>query len=333
MHRSAVVGPGAERDAARLLYEARREGVVAHGARLTAAADAALPEADRAFVAAHGALWPNEAFWLEWGSGRTLRAEPPEAADLLVIACPDPAALPPGFASERRAAAPLPADRGAAIRIGLLGGTDRPTTYPASVARLGDAADRLGIPVEPVFLPPDDLPADLAGIVLPGGSALATVPAQCAAALAAIERELPVLGLCLGMQSMATALIRTAWPEATLEEIVGPGPCRSFVLLQDASGPRHRLGEAHFDPAPATRLAALLPEGATIRLNHRYALAPDAPVPHAVIHRDTNGIADAIELSGHPFFIGLQGHPEFGCDPALAALWDGFLAAALHHSR
>jgi CTP synthase (UTP-ammonia lyase) len=224
---------------------------------------------------------------------------------------------------------------GITLRIGLLGGTEDPALQPAVGAAIGDAADRMGVTIELVTLAdPKALPRGLAGLVLPGGSAMASVPAQCEAALQAADSGLPVFGLCLGMQSMATALMRGTWPDAMLEEIAGPGAHRSFVRLRGAAGPRHRLGEARFVPAPGTRLAELMPKGAAVRLNHRYAMAPDAPLPtEATIHHGPDGIAEAIELTGHPFFIGLQGHPEFGCDPALAVLWDGFLAAACERSR
>jgi hypothetical protein len=340
----AILGEGAERAAAARLRAARAAGETVLAARLPAAGDAALPPGAREFVAAHGALWPNEAYWLEWGSDSALAPGlPGDGADLLVIACPDGAA-PAGAMAEP--AMPVPADtfgrplppataRGRALRIGLLGGMERPGANPAPLATLGDAADRLGLAVEPVFLDPAEarsaLPGDLAGVILPGGGNMRAVSAQIAATDIALDRDLPLLGLCLGMQAMATVFVRRAgWPDATLEEIAGPGPGRSFTRLRDAAGAGwHRLGETIVRPAADTLLGQIWPDGAAVRVNHRFALAPDIPgTAGAVVHRDPSGIAEAIELPGHAFLVGLQGHPELGRGAALDRLWDAFLVAA-----
>jgi CTP synthase (UTP-ammonia lyase) len=50
--------------------------------------------------------------------------------------------------------------------------------------------------------------ASLAGMVLPGGSAMKNVPGQIEAAAAGLAAGVPTVGLCLGMQTMATAI---AW--------------------------------------------------------------------------------------------------------------------------
>lgn len=344
----AILGDGAELAAAERLRTARAAGMRVLAARQPADRDCGLSADAREFVAAHGALWPNEAYWLEWGSDDTLVPTPPDSgADLLVIACPTGAAP---LSTMCEAARTVPTDRfgrpvaqhpqaGRSLRIGLLGGMHRPDGNPAPLATLGDAADRLDLPVEPVFLDPDalneELPRDLAGVILPGGGNMRAVPAQIAAATTALARNLPALGLCLGMQAMATALVRCdGWADATLEEISGPGPGRSFTSLRDASGKGwHRLGEIVVRPVANTVLNRLWHEEIALRVNHRYALAPDIPgLAGAIIHRDLAGIADAIEMPGHRFFVGLQGHPELGRSAKLDRLWDAFLIAADSHS-
>ena len=45
-------------------------------------------------------------------------------------------------------------------------------------------------------------------------------------------------------------------------------------------------------------------------------------------------LVEIIELPEHPFFIGVQFHPEFQSSPlAPHAIFNGFVAAALDHSR
>ncbi|HWK43810.1 MAG TPA: gamma-glutamyl-gamma-aminobutyrate hydrolase family protein [Stellaceae bacterium] len=356
-----VEGIGAELAAAALIRTLRRDGETVGVARLAPAADAGLPPPHTEFVAAHGALWPNGAFWLEWASDTAMPPTPDWASSRasLVLAVPDPSIFDPasvcGQKLERRAAAsvPLTLDRfgrpaaarpvppeGPVLRIGILG-DDRHlrTVNPAVLARLGDVADRAGRLVEPVPLPAAEVlahgvPDTLHGLILPGGCDMTQTVAQIAAARSARDSGLPVFGLCLGMQSMATALMRDAlWPDADFEEVLGPGPRRSLVRLHDDTGaPIHCLGDRPFRPMAGTRLAGLLSEAMRVRMNYRYHLNPEA-VAHgfggAVLHQtDPSGVVDALELPGHPFFIGLQGHPELGCDPALAVLWDAFLAAA-----
>ena len=114
----------------------------------------------------------------------------------------------------------------------------------------------------------------------------------------------------------------------------GAGTQRSFIRLHDQTGrPLHRLGERDLRPRRGTRLSRLLGETARVRMNHRFHLNADALLPNTcVLHRSAEaGITDALELSEHRFFIGLQAHPKLGCETVLQRLWDGFLAAAASH--
>jgi CTP synthase (UTP-ammonia lyase) len=137
------------------------------------------------------------------------------------------------------------------------------------------------------------------------------------------------------MQSMATAAMRRGGADGAMpEEVAGPGEGRSFTLMRDAAGAvRHRLGDTALAPAPGSRLAALAPSGTRVRMHHRYAL--NAALGSAlaagglvVSAASADGIAEAVEAPGQCFHVGLQGHPELGVDAGLAAVWDGFVAAA-----
>ena len=343
MRRIAVQGPDAARAAAALIRSLRAGGVSV--AATYTYADAPEPGSD--FVTADGRFLPDEAFWLEWASDRPLDAAPTEDGAAVLVAC-DPAAVPEdGY--ERIDAVAMPADRfgrpthalagdaGASCRIGLLGDAHHHRhIYPAVLARIGDAADRTGVAVEPVIVPAAEaaLPGVLErlhGMILPGGADMNQVAPQIAVAAHALARGLPVLGLCLGMQSMTTALVRASlWPDAAFEEVAGPGPHRSFVRMRTRDGTGlHRLGERPFRPVAGTRLGALLPDGAMLRMNHRYRFNPDIDATRlpAVLHWNGD-IVDAVEVPAHPFFIGLQSHPELGCDPALPRVWDAFVQAA-----
>lgn len=349
--RIVVVGPDAPLAAAVVILSLQAEGLEVSAAYL----GPAKPGCD--FVTSDGRFLPNDAFWLEWASGRALATNPgadPGGSANLVLAASDSEQVPAGrFEIVRADTVNIPADefgrprRTTASRaahdrpckIGLLGNPlYLGRGYPAVLARLGDAAERVDAAVRPVLVPADgdrvsEALDDLDGIVLPGGSDMAQVDQQIRVAATALARGLPTLGLCLGMQSMLTAAIRSAiWPDAALEEIAGPGSHRSFVRMVSGSGTAcHRVGECHFRPAPGTRLHAIIPRGAFIRMNHRYSFNRDIEtgyLPDFAFHWSGRTL-DAIESRIHPFFIGLQGHPELGCDPALMEIWASFVESAV----
>jgi CTP synthase len=216
-----------------------------------------------------------------------------------------------------------------ALSIALVGReSEQREQYPATLAALGDAADASGLHVDVRFVAAQDLddasaPALLGGvdgILLPGGADMTRVSGQIAAARVGWLTALPVVGLCLGMQSMATAIARLALnaddiglmeaqPDARIASFVPIGVDNGGVLL-------HRLGAQPVFPVPGSRIARMLGERPAILCNHRYRLNPEletalSTMGVAVSARDESGrIADAIEAADHPFFAGMQGHPE-----------------------
>jgi len=216
--------------------------------------------------------------------------------------------------------------------------------YPAVLASLGDAADQLGM--APILLCVShqdaftwtDLLTEADGLVLPGGSDMSQTEGQIAAAAAALDQDLPALGLCLGMQTMTTAFLRRVcgFVEAHLEETRPEAPTLSFIRLHDGGAPQHYLGEYEISVRPDTRLAALYRRGrVTERLNHRYHLNP-ALMPilqqrglRVTANTVDTDVAEGVEVLARRFYLGIQGHPELTSrrgapHPAIA----GFLQAA-----
>lgn len=121
-------------------------------------------------------------------------------------------------------------------------------------------------------------------------------------ARAAVERGLPVLGICGGMQALAVALGGT--------------------LVQDiqTADPTALDHEQATDPAtfahPLVTTHPLMP--AAVNSTHHQAV--DDPGPMRVIARAPDGVVEAVELPGARFCIGVQWHPE---------LLDGALFRAL----
>ncbi|WP_034911522.1 gamma-glutamyl-gamma-aminobutyrate hydrolase family protein [Erwinia sp. 9145] len=217
---------------------------------------------------------------------------------------------PDAFGRWTTAPSSLPAPR---LCIGLPGRETDLRESP-TLAALGDAAHQLNIGITLRFLPPDGLSDDvdelsgLDALILPGGSSMRVVRGQIRLAAATLHRPLPVLGLCLGMQSMATAALQTqaGYADAMLAEVSPAAALHSFIAFDDR---RHRCGLLPFSPC------APLPSGpGVMAYNHRYRFNPALRSPLAAsgvtVSAETDGIVEAISLPEHPFWHGVQGHPE-----------------------
>jgi len=198
-------------------------------------------------------------------------------------------------------------------------------TCPAPLAALADAIECEAPGSAVRYLDPRQfLPMDfdgIDGVLLPGGSEMSAVAGQVAMAQAARKVGLPIVGLCLGMQSMSTAVARelSGWENADMAEAAPASARHSFVRIESGE---YRLGQRETRPVEGSRLARILGSETGIACNHRYRLAPEL---HAGL--ETRGvrvcalggspeqnIADAIEAVDG-FYMGMQGHPELSSRP------------------
>ncbi|GAA4016185.1 CTP synthase [Deinococcus rubellus] len=193
---------------------------------------------------------------------------------------------------------------------------------------------------------------DVDGILVPGGFGVRGIEGKIRAAEYARTHAVPYLGICLGMQVAVLEYARNVagLPGANSTEFDPYAPHKVIDLmpeqLQTADlGGTMRLGDWPMDLLAGTKLARLynVPQGGEVqeRHRHRYEVNP-AYVERLkeaglVISGVTPGMAgrgaglvESIELPGHPFFVGLQAHPEFKSRPMRPSPpFAGFIAAVL----
>ncbi|WP_269199523.1 gamma-glutamyl-gamma-aminobutyrate hydrolase family protein [Mycobacterium asiaticum] len=136
---------------------------------------------------------------------------------------------------------------------------------------------------------------------------------------AAVQRRLPVLGICRGAQLLNVAFGGTLHQD--LPEVIGH------------SG--HRAGNGVFSRLPVrtvsgTRVAALLGDTADVPCYHHQAIdkVGDGLVVGAW---DADGVVEAVELPGDTFVLAVQWHPEKSLDDL--RLFTALIDAARSHAH
>ncbi len=195
-----------------------------------------------------------------------------------------------------------------------------PASYADAVAQAGG---------EPVLLPTGAISAEvvprLDGLVMAGGADVdparydeepgphTTVvrperdESELTALQAALDRDLPVLAICRGMQLLNVAL---------------GGDLVQHLPDVENTG-THDPGAGRYQPRtvrtqPGTGLHRLLGPTAPVACHHHQAVNRIAPelIPSAWAE---DGVVEAVEAVGHRFCLGVQWHPEEGADHRLFA--------------
>ncbi|KAI0017611.1 CTP synthase [Xylariomycetidae sp. FL0641] len=184
------------------------------------------------------------------------------------------------------------------------------------------------------------------GILVPGGFGKRGTEGMIAAAKWAREQGTPYLGICLGMQVAVIEYARDLCgvKEATSEEFHAESPDRVIIFMPEIDkttmGGTMRLGRRPtiFQPGSEwSKLRALYGEAPEVheRHRHRYEVNPEyierlEKAGLNFIGKDEKGERmEIIELKNHPYFVGVQYHPEYlsrVLDPSRPYL--GFVAAS-----
>ena len=196
-------------------------------------------------------------------------------------------------------------------------------------------------------------------ILVPGGFGKRGVEGKIRTAQFAREHKIPYLGICLGMQVATIEVARNlAGLDGANSTEFDPNTPHPVIALidewQDSDGTVQkrdansdmggtmRLGAQSSDVSPGTLAHQIYGKVVTERHRHRYEanehylerLQNAGLVISAITQREK--LTEIVELpqTQHPWFVGVQFHPEFKSTP-----WDGhplfisYVKAALDHQR
>jgi CTP synthase len=193
----------------------------------------------------------------------------------------------------------------------------------------------------------DKLLAGVSGVLVPGGFGKRGVEGKIAAVRYAREKKVPFFGLCFGMQ---IAVIETARNLCGLaganSSEVDPKTPHPVISLLDAQkrvvdmGATMRLGAQPCKLSSGRALEAYATPRIFERHRHRFEFNPaykQVLAEHGLVvtgEHESLHLAEIVERNDHPWFVGVQYHPEFKSKPTKAhPLFDRFVAAALEHQK
>lgn len=194
---------------------------------------------------------------------------------------------------------------------------------------------------------PDELFGDVDGILVPGGFGERGLEGKMLAAKYAREHGVPFFGICLGMQIAVIEFARSVlgWKGAHSTEVDFNTKYPVIALMEDQVNNLERIGGTLRLGSYTCRLTegslAMRMYGAQEvreRHRHRYEFNNDyiEDFRRAGLRftgwNPRRGLAEIIELENHPWFIGVQFHPELKSRPDAAhPLFRGFIEAALKY--
>ncbi len=197
----------------------------------------------------------------------------------------------------------------------------------------------------------------LDAILVPGGFGKRGTEGKMAAIRYAREHNVPYLGICLGMQlatiEFARNVVGLAGANSTEFDPDTPHPVVALITewmdrtgrierrdAQSDLGGTMRLGSQKCPVQPGTLAARIYGNDVNERHRHRYEVNNVyVPQLEAAGYRvsartPTENLPEIMELPSHPFFIGVQFHPEFTSTPRNGhPLFSAFIHAALSYRQ
>src|ERR687886_1025379 len=194
-------------------------------------------------------------------------------------------------------------------------------------------------------------------ILVPGGFGKRGTEGKIRAIRYARENAIPYLGICLGMQLATIEFARNvcglAGANSTEFDTETPHPVVALITEwldrtgriekrteKSDLGGTMRLGAQKCPVEPGTLAASIYGAEVNERHRHRYEVnniyVPqlEAKGYKVSARTPTENLPEMMELPGHPFFIGVQFHPEFTSTPRAGhPLFKAFVQAAVANAR
>ena len=245
------------------------------------------------------------------------------------------------------------------VRIGVVGKyVDLKESYKSLHEAIVHGALAHGCNVEIVYVDSEKLNdrltnqalSDVHAILVPGGFGSRGVEGKIAAITYAREKQIPFFGICYGMQLAAIEFARNVCgiKDATSREFAENQDRGNYVIdfmneqrNQEKKGGTMRLGSYSCNLLKGSRAQAIYKANVIYeRHRHRYEFNNkyrDLFDKNGMIAAGTNkdrDLVEIVELPDHPWFIGVQFHPEFKSKPLSPhPLFSQFVKAALNRKR
>ena len=175
---------------------------------------------------------------------------------------------------------------------------------------------------------------DCDAILVAGGFGPRGVSGKIEAIKFARENKIPYLGICLGMQLSMIEFAKNVLKLDDANSVEFDENCKNPIIYLidsfiDASGKKQlrthtsplggtmRLGGYECDLLKGSLLAKVYNNQSKIkeRHRHRYEANPkyrsEFEKAGLIVSGDSDGLLEAAEIKNHPFFLGVQFHPEF----------------------
>ena len=241
------------------------------------------------------------------------------------------------------------------VKIGIVGKyTDLTESYKSLDEALHHGAIANQVEFVPVYIDSEDIDkgesdilGQIHGILVPGGFGERGTEGKIRAIKYAREKQIPFLGICLGMQLAVIEFARNMLKleDATSEEFSSKGNLLIHYMegqtKEGDKGGNMRLG-AYDCKLKKKSLTHKIYGEDNISERHRHRLEVNNKYlqkleKEGLIASGINqklGLVEVVELSLHPYFIGCQYHPEFKSRPfSPHPLFKTFIAKAIDYEK
>ena len=150
----------------------------------------------------------------------------------------------------------------------------------------------------------------------------------------AVKNGKAFIGICLGMQLAMIEFARDVLGLEDANSMEFNKECKNPIIYLidsfiDAHGKKQirthtsplggtmRLGAYNCDIKPKTLLAEIYGNAKSVKERHRHRYEANPKYKEVfekaglIVSGESDGLVEAIELKGHPWFVGVQCHPEF----------------------